>query len=176
MAMKKWRKRGILGILLLAVLSIEGTLAYFTSKDDADNQVTVGHNTIDIVEEFPEVPDIEPGGIYPKKVEIKNTGPVPCYTRVRITFSNSQIESVVHLDFNTKEWEKKGDFYYYKQVIEPGEKTSPLITQAEISQDVKEEDLTEFDIQVYAESCQQGEHMDYSSAWEEFERNRGKET
>ena len=79
---------------LIISISLAGSaLAYFTDNEQHENLISVQDNRIEIVEEY-EPPD--PGEIlqYKKAIAVKNTGEIPCYTRVRIAFSDDAVRRI----------------------------------------------------------------------------------
>ena len=84
-------KRKIMGAALAlsmtAILAVGGTLAYFTSEDQATNVFTTGNVKIDLIEEFDaEDAKLMPGIDITKKVDVKNDGSEKAYVRVHIAF------------------------------------------------------------------------------------------
>ena len=79
-------------VITLAVLTVITAFAYFTKViNTRDNSVTIGYDSVEIVEEF--VPPEKQTEIttYKKAVSVKNNGTVPCYARVYVEFSDSEI-------------------------------------------------------------------------------------
>ena len=68
-----------------------------TAKDARSNSVSIGSNESVIEEEF--VPETMKKGEL-LEVSVKNTGNVPCYTRVFLTFSDSDIGERSQLSSN----------------------------------------------------------------------------
>ena len=83
---------GIIG--LTAVCGFGGTYAYFTYLREMKNRFTVGHNEITVTEEYDPPDEIIPGEetSFFKKVQVENTGSVPCYVRVRLEYSDSDMK------------------------------------------------------------------------------------
>ena len=78
----------------VVLLSLIGTIiAYFAANDKEPNLIGVGEDEIIVTEEFT-VPNQEQNFAYRKLVKIDNTGSVPCYIRVRMEFSNSDVQKV----------------------------------------------------------------------------------
>lgn len=76
-----------LGLCMVAILAVGGTLAYFTAEDSAENVFTMGNVDIDLLEKFdPETADLAPGLDINKDVWVKNTGSRNAYVRVHIAF------------------------------------------------------------------------------------------
>lgn len=154
-------------LLIVAAVCINagcfaGIAAYLMAKDSADNTMTVGHNAISIMEEFIPPDKLEPGVVIPKKVNIQNTGDVPCAVRVSAEFSDSDMKNAAKVDVDDRYWEYKSDgYYYYKEILEVADISHTLFNTVTISQDVKPSQLKDFDIMVSAESRNAEKGMDY---------------
>ena len=157
---------------------IQGTQAYLTDQDGTVNVLKAGYQHSEISEVFPPVsptPLIK-NPIYTKKVQIVNNaseGNVPCYVRVRILYSNDDLARAVDLlDMDLTNWiYSSGDgFYYYKNILMPGEATTPLFGRIQLLKDAAEptyqEQIEYLDLDVYEESIQAEGFADYQSAWE----------
>ena len=79
------------GVVLLSLVG--AILAYFGADDNEPNLVGVGEDEITVTEVFTQ-PNQEQEFKYRKLVKIDNTGSVPCYIRVRMEFSNSDVQNV----------------------------------------------------------------------------------
>lgn len=153
-------------ITLGALWTGQSIYAYLTASDSAVNNLTIGINTTEIVEEFtPPEENLNPGDSFTKKVQIKNTGSVPCYIRVFVGFDSSEAAEKFSLDFNTESWTSKQDdgYYYYKTVIQPDELTEPLFTTVTCNDEWKLNN--EFEIIVYEESVQSEGFSSYAEAF-----------
>lgn len=73
-----------LSLCMVAILAVGGTLAYFTSEDQATNVFTMGNVEIDLEETFKQNSELTPGLDIEKKVWVENTGSKPAYVRVHI--------------------------------------------------------------------------------------------
>lgn len=130
--------------------------AYFCDKDIKSNPFRPAKNDTTITEEFPNEP-LEPGKKLtkiPQVESIKSDKNCDSYVRVFCEFSDSKANDFATLDLNTKDWtEKQPDgYYYYKSILPVGEKTTPLFTSVQIA-DIPKDKLIDFDVIVYAESC-----------------------
>ncbi len=83
-----------IGIISSAVLVVGVLIAYFAARNTAPNLIAVGEGDIGVSEVFtpPNQTNDEPF-YYRKRVQISNTGSVPCYIRVRLEFSNSTVQN-----------------------------------------------------------------------------------
>ena len=153
----------VTGCLLISILTIGGTLAWLTDQEQVKNVATIGNVNIEINEEWePEdglniVPDVD----ITKKPSVKNIGANPAYIRAKVVFSDSYYNDYVELDYNLNDtngqWFRNGDYYYYNQIVIPGESTTPLFTQFKLSSNYIEPPIgvnPGFDIDVYAEAIQ----------------------
>lgn len=177
------KRRGIEAVSALAgfaaVFCMGSTMAYLTSHDQAQNQITVGRNETKIEEDFPTPTPIplEDNPEYQKTVWVTNQpggqgGSVDCYVRVSLSYSNEDIgRAVVLQNLDTVNWKYNtaDGYYYYTKVLTKGGSTTPLFTGfvingAEVDTAYKDS-ITDFRIQVYEESVQAGDFGDYLSAW-----------
>ena len=83
---------------MICLTAVGGTAALFRAKSIVNNQLSVGYNTITIKEDFTPPKEMNTGeNTYKKNVEVKNTGTVPCYVRVYVAFSDSNVADVSEL-------------------------------------------------------------------------------
>lgn len=159
------RKSTIIILACAAAVFVAGASAYFISISAADNRFNIGNVTTTIEEEFPD-PDPVPGRPMPKTVRIRNTGKNDCYVRVQALFSDGDMESICSLDYNTTDWTKEDDgWWYYKKVLKTGETTVPLFTKVTVSGSADEEMIVPFDILIRQESRQARGFDSFQSAW-----------
>lgn len=173
--MKNNKKLLFLCCVSVLVLSIGGTLAYFTYLDRLKNQFTVGHSSITIEEEFKPPKELEAGkNIFKKRVQIKNDGTVPCFIRVYTDFSSSKIKKLASIspdgiDFIPAEsyqdhlpegWEYieetdtlLGGYYYWTMPVEVGDVTAPLFDTVKVTFENVDQ-VKDFDIILYSECVQ----------------------
>lgn len=80
----------VIAVILVGIL----VYAFLTSEKAVKNEVKIGNNTIEIEEDF--VPPVKQmkNTIFKKKVQVKNTGNVPCYVRVYADFSDGTIRDI----------------------------------------------------------------------------------
>ena len=127
---------------LMAFVSTS-TLAYYSIVGKATNVVTSGniqfiiHETTDQGMEFPrEGVYIVPGDIVSKKVSIESDCEHPFYLRVKMVYGvDSQeltAEDCFKLNINEEYWEFYDGWYYYKEVVDPGETTPDVFSHVEI--------------------------------------------
>lgn len=146
--MNSTKRRLLIVALLVAILAISGmgTLAYFTAEDTAHNVITSGGIDIELqewadeekTEPFPEdgVTGVMPGTEVTKIAEVKNTGTGTAWVRVSVAKSIELSEgkegetdlALLILDIDTSKWTEKDGWYYYNEMLQPGETTPPLFT------------------------------------------------
>jgi predicted ribosomally synthesized peptide with SipW-like signal peptide len=107
-------KRKIIAIAatlcMAAILVVGGTLAYFTDKDIATNEFTVGNVDIDLTEpNWDETGKIDAETVYPgeplaKDPTVENVGANPCFVRVSVS--------------NLDQFGAKGDIVYLTNWVE----------------------------------------------------------
>ena len=200
--MNKEMKRSLAAVLAVAVIGIGGTYAYFTYMQSLKNSFTIGTNTITVTEDFEPPKDMEPGeNVFKKKVQVENTGTVPCFVRVFMDFSDSGIADISQISpdgmdyyaaaeyakhlpdgwvyVSEEEDDSLGGYYYYTEIVEPGEQTVPLLEKVKTHFDTADQ-IIDYDIIVYSESVQaldkdgaEFERNDaYRTAWTEFVERR----
>ena len=131
-----------LAAILMTVLT-QPTLAYYTTIGRATNVVTSGSIRLQIHEktaggeDFPtEGVYVIPGDIVSKQVSVENVCDHPFYLRIRLVSSTTNEallpEDAMKLDIDTVNWTYLDGFYYYNQILQPGQTTPTLFTQVEI--------------------------------------------
>ena len=130
----------IFGIIaILAVISV-GTLAYFTSEQNAENVISAGNIKLEIHEktasgeDFPEEGIIVmPGDTVSKIVTVENTGDHPLYLRVKLTEGVSDEaltdDDCLDININRSCWLEKDRYYYYYRALQSGETTEQLFSE-----------------------------------------------
>ncbi len=128
---------------ILATVLTQPTLAFYTTIGKATNVVTSGDLRLVIHEKtadgspFPaEGVYIIPGDIVSKRVTIENVCGHPFYLRVKLVSGSTNqalsAEDCFHLDIDTEHWTYVEGFYYYNEILQPGQTTPALFTQVEI--------------------------------------------
>ena len=139
-------------IAVIVALSAYGSIAYFTVEDTARNVITAGNVKIELQETmltpdgenivpFEDQIGVMPGCEVSKIVRVKNTGEQPSWIRVSVEKAIELAEgvegevdlSLVSFDLNTKKWIERDSFFYYTEVLEPGQTTEPLFTSVAFS-------------------------------------------
>lgn len=130
-------------VAILLTFMSQATLAYYSTVGKATNVVTSGniqfiiHEMTDQGTPFPEEGVyILPGDVVSKEVSIESDCAHPFYLRVKIVYGvNSQelsAEDCFKLNINEEYWELHDGWYYYKEIVEPGETTPNVFSHVEI--------------------------------------------
>ena len=197
-------KEKILALAVIAIcgsIAAGGTLAYFNAETKAHNVITAGEVNIELIEkrnpypgtefeDFEGLPDFEdkigvmPGASVSKMVAVKNTGDADAWIRVKVATritdpvngaANQELPNdVVSYDFNTTEWEKIGDYFYYLQPVSADGVTERLFENVIFAKTMGNEyqncrveiDVEAEAMQVANNELQEGE--DITSVWPEF--------
>jgi len=131
-----------LAVIFLTVLT-QPTLAYYTTIGKNTNVVTSGDISLMIHEKTADGSDfpaegvyVIPGDIISKRVSVENVCAHPFYLRVKLISGTSNeslsAEDCLKMNINTKDWTFVDGFYYYNQVLQPGEMTPVLFSEVEI--------------------------------------------
>ena len=135
--------------IAIAVMSISGTMAYYTADSVATNVITAGNLDIELVEkektadglkDFADKTGIMPGQEISKIVTVQNKGDNAAYVRilvdVAVKLADGTIEAgpdLITYDINTADWEYRDGYYYHKNKVEAHTETNPLFTTVTFS-------------------------------------------
>ena len=157
-------------IIVLSVISVS-VYAYLIHKDTVENDMVLGFNTIELLENYDPPLTMEKGISFTKEPYVTNTGNVNCYVRIKSLISDSRVADGITIDYNTEDYTYNSEdgYWYYKQLIAPGERTNSLFTTVSIAEDADDKVLDGFDIYVYAESVQFVEGKTMDETWNYFE-------
>lgn len=175
--MKKYMFLIIIATVCILIAGCFGINAYLTDGDKADNELVVGSNYIEIVEEFEPPSELVPGMEIKKNVKVENTGLSDCYVRIKAVFDNNHMEQYCEIDWNDNNWiySSTDGYWYYPNAIANDESTPSLMTTVKIKDDAPEYAMKDFDIIIYAESIEsrQAEGFDdYEQAWANYQKNK----
>ena len=121
---------------LLAALTVESTMAYFTTYATAKGSHELALGTQTTLHE--EIKDME------KHIRIENTGGIDCYVRVKV-FAGS----TVGLSFAADGWRQETDgYWYYNDIVAPGASSSTMVVSIKGPED---EDMETFNVVVVQE-------------------------
>lgn len=136
----------VLCIAMLTIAIAGGTLAYFTDEDAKTNTFTVGNVSIVLNEPnwdttgAAEAQNVYPGEVLEKDPTVTNDGSNPCFVRIKIEGLDQYVEKYGkdgEIIYRTDDadnvlgtdWEKRGDYFYYTKVLQPGATTDALFDQ-----------------------------------------------
>lgn len=135
---------------LLCLMLVGVTAGFLVSTDSALNRLSSGHNTAGIVESYAPPASFAKGDEITKEVKVKNEGSVPCYVRVFAEVSDPEARDAIDIDYNTSDWIKNSDgYYYYSRILKTGEESEPLFTTL-----AAKSDADGFKIICYSETVQ----------------------
>ena len=130
-------------VALMMTFMSQTTLAYYSTIGKATNVVTSGniqfiiHEKTDQGTDFPEEGVyVLPGDIVSKRVTIENDCDHPFYLRAKIVYGASEqelsAEECFKLNINEEYWEEHDGWYYFKEIVEPGETTPHVFSHVEV--------------------------------------------
>ena len=135
-------KKTIIAIVIVAVLAIGGTIAYYASTSTFNNVFETAEYKIVTTEVFESPTNWMPGDTTPKTITVKNEGDINARVRICITDSwlaadgttilpnhdeTNNIDIAIINPANTSDWTKSGNCYYYIDELEPNETTTSPI-------------------------------------------------
>ena len=174
-------------VILVAMMVVGGTLAYFTADDTATNVFTVGDVKIDLTEPLWEanlngaskLENIYPGMAITKDPMVTNTGSNPAFVRVKVeiptfvveTPAAEEIKPLFTIGTLGANWVDGGDgYYYYTASLASGEATSKLFevvtltTELDVHNGVSPVE-DELNIDITAEAVQAQGFENYTAAF-----------
>ena len=164
-AAKGLAKTDLLVLFLLCLMLVGVTAGFLVSTDSALNRLSSGYNTAGIVESYNPPSSFAKGDEITKEVKVKNEGSVPCYVRVFAEVCDPEERDAMDIDYNTSDWIKNSDgYYYYSRILNTGEESTPLFKTL-----TAKADADGFKIICYSETVQA---YGFGSAQEAFEKIR----
>lgn len=140
----------IVGLLLIVVVGT--TIAYFTSNVEFINIFNLGTYKVVTKEEVTAPTNWAPGETVKKTIVSKNEGTIPAAVRAKITeqwldgendITSQVAEGTVIINLaNTNNWQKEGDYYYYKYPLNPGEITTSFIKGVTLNPNINNVECT----------------------------------
>ena len=149
-------------LVMVAILGVGGTLAYFTAEDEATNTFTVGNVKIELNEpNWEEAEDVYPGQVLPKDPKVTNVGTNPCYVRIAVEGLDvlGKDDLLIKVGELGTDWVHHTDgYYYYTEVLEKDAATTAVFETITIPTALTNEEGTEhpnpYDIDVKAYAVQ----------------------
>ena len=127
-------------VALLIALAATGTYSNYVYTQKTTNVITSG--SVDITlheknaagEDYPSEPVvIMPGDVISKHVTVENTGRSPAFVRIGLTpginDDNLSAADCIQLNINRDSWTLQEGYYYYMEILYPGQTTPELFTQ-----------------------------------------------
>lgn len=141
---------------VISALAIVTTGALFSAESSATNVISTGSVKLNLIEQseedgkvspFTDVVGVLPGQIVSKIVSVENKGDAAAYVRISVNIEVEFAEgveatpdaSLISLDFNDKNWTLKDGFWYYNDLLEGGQTTSPLFTSVKFADNMPNE-------------------------------------
>ena len=145
----------IMAVVICLSIMTNGTLAYTTVSDTARNAITSYGVSVKIVEQkqldngqlkpYPEEAImVMPSTTVSKIVSVQNNE-APAWVRMRYTMtvtdaagnprnlSQEELEQVILITNNSKDWVEEDGWFYYNTVLDAGELTTPLFEEVTFS-------------------------------------------
>lgn len=127
-------------VALLIALASAGTYSNYVYTQTASNVITSGGVDVALLEHradgtpYPSEPVvIMPGDVVSKQVTVKNTGSSPAFLRVKLTpgVNDTALSAAdcIQMDLDHTNWTYQAGYYYYNQILQPGQTTPALLTQ-----------------------------------------------
>lgn len=127
------RRLCILSVLVLMLcVTVTATSAYYVRRDTAVNVVTAGNIRIALRGgKVGKILPVVPGAVVKQSPRVENTGDHPAFVRIHVERGlrsdiGGESAGLMELDFDTTHWIYRDGYYYYSDVLEPGETTQPL--------------------------------------------------
>lgn len=164
-------KKKMATIILIAIFIIASTVvvyAYLTHRATVKNTIKLGYSKIQINENYVPPLSMDKGISFTKEPYVTNTGTVDCYVRVKSVISDSRVAEYITIDYNETDftYNAQDGYWYYKEAIAPGARTSSLFTTVSIAEDADDIVLDGFDIYVYAECVETIQSKTMDEAWD----------
>lgn len=186
--------------LVVIVMLVNTSLAYFTSNDSEENVFTVGDIKISLTEEkwddsLEHV--ILPNKSYDKDPVVKNIGNNPAYVRINLKIVNYEaVENAVSstgfvitdiFDIDNSKWISANEpvvegnsitySYYYHKILEVNESSDPLFTKVSFPNDLDVNVIYQmdgyFEIIVKADAIQSDNFNNVEDAFAAFDNEVG---
>ncbi len=127
-------------VALLIALASAGTYSNSVYTHKATNVITSGgvdialHSLTADGKPAPSEPVvIMPGDVISKQLLVENTANHPVFLRIKLTpgINDAKLsaEGCIQMDIDPAHWTLRDGYYYYNQILQPGQKTPALFTQ-----------------------------------------------
>ncbi len=159
----------LLTSIFAASLIIGITTAYFSDSAAVSPDITAGTVVIELRETFTSPNNWQAGETTSKQIYIDNTGNKRAYVRVRVAgvWQKNGLDTALDINNvavtnNSSEWTEHEGYYYYKNVLNAGESTSPLNLSVKLTNIDKKYENHTFMLKAYSQAVQasNGAYMD----------------
>ena len=134
-------------VLLLIVRGTSGTIAYFTQSDTTVNEFHLGKIAAYVEENFISPENWTPGTTTNTSIIATNHDDVMVAVRIKIEEAWKDVNNetlpnnvnnipVALVNYNTTDWVKSGDYYYYNSPLSKNESTSSLVSSVTYNENV----------------------------------------
>lgn len=168
------RKLLITSMLLVGLIAVGGTLAWFTDMGEVINTFETGNVAVtlhDILDgdEYPDGKDISnvmPGNEYDKEIYVSSQGSIDTFVRVKLEYNwysdpkgaadiYLPVENV-DLKIDDENWKQVDGWWYYKHPLKNGEESSKLVNGIAFDKELTNNDYKNaaFIIEAKAEAVQ----------------------
>ena len=145
----KNKKSLIAIVVLLLVATIGVTIAYFQSSASFENIFNTGTYKVSTTETFESPDNWKPGQSIPKVITSTNEGSIPAAIRLSLNerwedddgndITGTISESPVTINYsNTLLFEKEGNYYYYKYILNPDDTMPSFINSVSLNSNVND--------------------------------------
>lgn len=144
--MKKKILKVFLPLCIISIITIGVTYAAFKAEKRTTNVITIGKVNVNLIDIYKRPDVVAPGDEVSKIVSAENNGQNNEYVRIKLRKiwtdkKNNEVKDMNHnlinINFPNKEdWIDGGDgYYYYQNILEPGERASDLLNSFKLSLD-----------------------------------------
>lgn len=158
-------------LVLVVLLIVGGTMAWFTHNEEATNVFAAGTVEIQVNETYNQPIDWKPGAKTQKEVSIESLGSKQSYVRVALIpkwdDSSLPINNVelIFADDYADNWIYKDGWHYYKHILDGDKETSLLLKKVELKDETDDDYQGKtLEIKVKAEAVQ-ASHEAYKEVW-----------
>ncbi len=149
-------KRSLIAIIIILIVGVGATFAYFITSSTYDNDFDVGDYNVETKELFVSPDEWSPGDTVNKSFKVKNKGTMP--VAVRVAYNTEWIGSdggvitvpndAVTINFsNNYKWIRQYSYasdyyYYYIYALAPGDEVEPFIESVTLNSNLNDTSCT----------------------------------
>lgn len=151
MRLKNQTRVGVVAVLVL-MLTIWGSLAYYVANETAHNVISTGGVDVELVEfatnengevvPFNNLENLLPGETVSKIPQVKNLGQAPAYVRAKVnltaTLADGAVvevpDGLIEANYNNEKWVMDEDgYFYYDEILDGAAITEKLFDTVTIA-------------------------------------------